>query len=62
MLKVGTINYMPPEAIKDMSSSAENGKSRSKVIYSSYSSKDKVLILFSKLEKILFEQGDRNKL
>ncbi|XP_070589198.1 dual specificity protein kinase TTK [Erythrolamprus reginae] len=29
--QVGTINYMPPEAIKDMSSSAENGKSRSKI-------------------------------
>ncbi|ETE60447.1 Dual specificity protein kinase TTK, partial [Ophiophagus hannah] len=29
--QVGTMNYMPPEAIKDMSSSAENGKSRSKI-------------------------------
>ncbi|KAK9411382.1 dual specificity protein kinase TTK [Crotalus adamanteus] len=29
--QVGTINYMPPEAIKDMSSNAENGKSRSKI-------------------------------
>ncbi|KAM6465580.1 dual specificity protein kinase TTK isoform 4-T5 [Liasis olivaceus] len=29
--QVGTINYMPPEAIKDMSSSGENGKSRSKI-------------------------------
>ncbi|XP_066465864.1 dual specificity protein kinase TTK [Tiliqua scincoides] len=29
--QVGTVNYMPPEAIKDMSSSGENGKSRSKV-------------------------------
>lgn len=25
------MNYMPPEAIKDMSSSRENGKSKSKV-------------------------------
>ncbi|XP_053143004.1 dual specificity protein kinase TTK isoform X2 [Hemicordylus capensis] len=29
--QVGTVNYMPPEAIKDMSSSGENGKSRSKI-------------------------------
>uniref|UniRef100_A0A8C6XHC0 Dual specificity protein kinase TTK n=1 Tax=Naja naja TaxID=35670 RepID=A0A8C6XHC0_NAJNA len=29
--QVGTMNYMPPEAIKDMSSSAENGKPRSKI-------------------------------
>ncbi|XP_074166545.1 dual specificity protein kinase TTK isoform X2 [Sminthopsis crassicaudata] len=29
--QVGTVNYMPPEAIKDMSSSRENGKSRSKI-------------------------------
>ncbi|XP_004674110.1 PREDICTED: dual specificity protein kinase TTK [Condylura cristata] len=29
--QVGTINYMPPEAIKDMSSSRENGKSKSKI-------------------------------
>ncbi|XP_013921303.1 PREDICTED: dual specificity protein kinase TTK [Thamnophis sirtalis] len=29
--QVGTINYMPPESIKDMSASAENGKSRSKI-------------------------------
>uniref|UniRef100_A0A8C8SMX6 Dual specificity protein kinase TTK n=1 Tax=Pelusios castaneus TaxID=367368 RepID=A0A8C8SMX6_9SAUR len=29
--QVGTINYMPPEAIKDMSSYGENGKSRSKI-------------------------------
>uniref|UniRef100_A0A8C5S5D5 Dual specificity protein kinase TTK n=2 Tax=Laticauda laticaudata TaxID=8630 RepID=A0A8C5S5D5_LATLA len=29
--QVGTMNYMPPEAIKDMSCSAENGKSRSKI-------------------------------
>uniref|UniRef100_A0A7N5KNB1 TTK protein kinase n=1 Tax=Ailuropoda melanoleuca TaxID=9646 RepID=A0A7N5KNB1_AILME len=28
--QVGTVNYMPPEAIKDMSSSRENGKSKSK--------------------------------
>ncbi|KFQ58418.1 Dual specificity protein kinase TTK, partial [Pelecanus crispus] len=27
----GTMNYMPPEAIKDMSSYGENGKSRSKI-------------------------------
>ncbi|KAH0622106.1 hypothetical protein JD844_024102 [Phrynosoma platyrhinos] len=30
-LLVGTVNYMPPEAIKDMSSDGENGKSRSKI-------------------------------
>nr|KAF6463461.1 TTK protein kinase [Molossus molossus] len=29
--QVGTVNYMPPEAIKDMSSSRENGKSKSKI-------------------------------
>ncbi|KAM6126720.1 dual specificity protein kinase TTK [Pterocles gutturalis] len=29
--QVGTMNYMPPEAIKDMSSYGENGKSRSKI-------------------------------
>ncbi|XP_075779893.1 dual specificity protein kinase TTK [Pelodiscus sinensis] len=29
--QVGTINYMPPEAIKDMSSYGENGKSKSKI-------------------------------
>ncbi|KAJ7341685.1 hypothetical protein JRQ81_006307 [Phrynocephalus forsythii] len=29
--QVGTVNYMPPEAIKDMSSCGENGKSRSKI-------------------------------
>ncbi|XP_004610174.2 dual specificity protein kinase TTK [Sorex araneus] len=29
--QVGTINYMPPEAIRDMSSSRENGKSKSKI-------------------------------
>ncbi|XP_069091725.1 dual specificity protein kinase TTK [Pleurodeles waltl] len=29
--QVGTVNYMPPEAIKDMSSQEENGKSRSKI-------------------------------
>uniref|UniRef100_A0A663NF95 Dual specificity protein kinase TTK n=1 Tax=Athene cunicularia TaxID=194338 RepID=A0A663NF95_ATHCN len=29
--QVGTINYMPPEAIKDMSSYGENGNSRSKI-------------------------------
>ncbi|KAJ6665843.1 hypothetical protein lerEdw1_001315 [Lerista edwardsae] len=29
--QVGTVNYMPPEAIKDMSSGGENGKSRSKI-------------------------------
>ncbi|XP_060061409.1 dual specificity protein kinase TTK [Erinaceus europaeus] len=29
--QVGTVNYMPPEAIRDMSSSRENGKSKSKI-------------------------------
>ncbi|XP_023574485.1 dual specificity protein kinase TTK [Octodon degus] len=29
--QVGTVNYMPPEAIKDMSSSRENGRSKSKI-------------------------------
>ncbi|XP_054839104.1 dual specificity protein kinase TTK [Eublepharis macularius] len=29
--QVGTVNYMSPEAIKDMSSCAENGKPRSKI-------------------------------
>ncbi|XP_040839609.1 dual specificity protein kinase TTK isoform X2 [Ochotona curzoniae] len=29
--QVGTVNYMPPEAIKDMSSSRENGKSKLKI-------------------------------
>ncbi|XP_006898492.1 PREDICTED: dual specificity protein kinase TTK-like isoform X1 [Elephantulus edwardii] len=29
--QVGTVNYMPPEAIKDMSSSRENGKLKSKI-------------------------------
>ncbi|XP_010564054.1 PREDICTED: dual specificity protein kinase TTK [Haliaeetus leucocephalus] len=29
--QVGTMNYMPPEAIKDLSSYGENGKSRSKI-------------------------------
>uniref|UniRef100_A0ABM5GCL6 Dual specificity protein kinase TTK n=1 Tax=Pogona vitticeps TaxID=103695 RepID=A0ABM5GCL6_9SAUR len=29
--QIGTVNYMPPEAIKDMSSTGENGKSRSKI-------------------------------
>ncbi|KFV73306.1 Dual specificity protein kinase TTK, partial [Dryobates pubescens] len=29
--QVGTMNYMPPEAIKDMSSYGENGKPRSKI-------------------------------
>ncbi|XP_021581744.2 dual specificity protein kinase TTK isoform X2 [Ictidomys tridecemlineatus] len=29
--QVGTINYMPPEAIKDMSSSREKGKPKSKI-------------------------------
>ncbi|XP_038617140.1 dual specificity protein kinase TTK [Tachyglossus aculeatus] len=29
--QVGTVNYMPPEAIKDMSSSREAGKSKSKI-------------------------------
>ncbi|XP_012781001.2 dual specificity protein kinase TTK [Ochotona princeps] len=29
--QVGTVNYMPPEAIKDMSSSRENGNSKSKI-------------------------------
>ncbi|XP_025072193.1 dual specificity protein kinase TTK [Alligator sinensis] len=29
--QVGTVNYMPPEAIKDMSNYGENGKSRSKI-------------------------------
>ncbi|XP_058163063.1 dual specificity protein kinase TTK isoform X2 [Dasypus novemcinctus] len=29
--QVGTVNYMPPEAIKDMSSSRESGKSKSKI-------------------------------
>uniref|UniRef100_A0A6G1R823 Dual specificity protein kinase TTK n=1 Tax=Hypotaenidia okinawae TaxID=2861861 RepID=A0A6G1R823_9GRUI len=29
--QVGTMNYMPPEAIRDMSSYGENGKSRSKI-------------------------------
>ncbi|XP_062427039.1 dual specificity protein kinase TTK [Rhea pennata] len=29
--QAGTMNYMPPEAIKDMSSYGENGKSRSKI-------------------------------
>ncbi|XP_043929991.1 dual specificity protein kinase TTK [Protopterus annectens] len=29
--QVGTINFMPPEAIKDMSSYGENGKPRSKI-------------------------------
>ncbi|KAM6354924.1 dual specificity protein kinase TTK [Podargus strigoides] len=29
--QVGTMNYMPPEAIKDMSIYGENGKSRSKI-------------------------------
>lgn len=29
--QVGTVNYMPPEAIKDMSSQDENGKTRSKI-------------------------------
>ncbi|KAM9676288.1 dual specificity protein kinase TTK isoform 1-T2 [Dama dama] len=29
--QVGTVNYMPPEAIKDMSTSRENGKSKSKI-------------------------------
>ncbi|XP_073935782.1 dual specificity protein kinase TTK isoform X2 [Castor canadensis] len=29
--QVGTVNYMPPEAIKDMSSPRENGKSKSKI-------------------------------
>nr|XP_028578673.1 dual specificity protein kinase TTK isoform X2 [Podarcis muralis] len=29
--QVGTVNYMPPEVIKDMSSCGENGKPRSKI-------------------------------
>ncbi|XP_006873341.1 PREDICTED: dual specificity protein kinase TTK [Chrysochloris asiatica] len=29
--QVGTVNYMPPESIKDMSSSRENGKLKSKI-------------------------------
>ncbi|XP_078504244.1 dual specificity protein kinase TTK isoform X2 [Lissotriton helveticus] len=29
--QVGTVNYMPPETIKDMSSQDENGKTRSKI-------------------------------
>ncbi|KFP28761.1 Dual specificity protein kinase TTK, partial [Colius striatus] len=29
--QIGTMNYMPPEAIKDMSSYGENGKPRSKI-------------------------------
>uniref|UniRef100_A0A8D0GM18 Dual specificity protein kinase TTK n=1 Tax=Sphenodon punctatus TaxID=8508 RepID=A0A8D0GM18_SPHPU len=29
--QVGTVNFMPPEAIKDMSSYGENGKTRSKI-------------------------------
>ncbi|KAI5931088.1 Dual specificity protein kinase TTK [Manis javanica] len=29
--QVGTVNYMPPEAIKDMTPSRENGKSKSKI-------------------------------
>ncbi|XP_029416519.1 dual specificity protein kinase TTK isoform X2 [Nannospalax galili] len=29
--QVGTVNYMPPEAIRDMSSSRENGKAKSKI-------------------------------
>ncbi|XP_040596011.1 dual specificity protein kinase TTK isoform X2 [Mesocricetus auratus] len=28
---VGTVNYMPPEAIRDMSSSKENGKAKTKI-------------------------------
>lgn len=31
------MNYMPPEAIEDRSSYGENGKSRSKVVWSSSS-------------------------
>nr|XP_020142934.1 dual specificity protein kinase TTK [Microcebus murinus] len=35
--QVRLLNYMPPEAIKDMSSSRENGKSKSKTLYEHYS-------------------------